>query len=105
MSKEREMSEELTHSQRLRMKQEKFYSPTSYAVLQAKEQILNFCAEQTELNKSFARRNDALHFVRRKFRYYHQTLKEEQAEPAFLVAEEILKSEGLKVDKCGNFVW
>jgi hypothetical protein len=32
-------------------------------------------------------------------------LKEEQAEPAFLVAEEILKSEGLKVDKCGNFVW
>jgi hypothetical protein len=34
------MSEELTHSQRLRMKQEKFYSPTSYAVLQAKEQII-----------------------------------------------------------------
>ena len=99
------MSEQPNHSQQLRMKQEEMYSPTSYVVVQVKEEILNFCVEQAKLNKSFASRILALDFVRRKFRYYHQTLKEEQAEPAFLVAEEILKSEGLKVDKCGNFVW
>ena len=99
------MSEQLTHSQRLRMKQEKLYSPTSYVVEQAKKEILNFCDEQAKLNKSFARRGDALCFTSRRFRYRYHSLKEEQAKPAFLVAEEILKSEGLKVDKHGNFVW
>tara|TARA_R110001592_G_scaffold116444_3_gene317873 strand:- start:338 stop:601 length:264 start_codon:yes stop_codon:yes gene_type:complete len=87
------------------MKQEELYSPTSYVVEQAKKEILHFCVEQTKLNKSFARRNDALFFTGRRFRYHYHSLKEEQAEPAFLVAEEILKSEGLKVDKHGNFVW
>jgi len=99
------VSEQPTHSQRLRMKQEELYSPTSYVVVQARNEILNFCVEQAKLNKSFARRNDALHFISRRFRYYYHTLREEQADPAFLIAEEILKSEGLKVDKYGNFVW
>ena len=99
------MSEQPTHSQRLRMKQEELYSPTSYIVVQAKQEILNFCAEQAKLNKSSARRNDTILFISRRFRYNYHSLREEQAKPAFLVAEEILKSEGLKVDEWGNFVW